>query len=237
MREGPLWAGGAIRDSRLTGESVTRLPARAPVTVGGSEGVVVGDGATQRNKFIYRLKKPQLNMSAAICARPELARKLAVAIRHPRAKAAQRSFARELGRMFGQATGQAGELRADHGLPVINIVGSDGVMVGTGNTRIDVVRRMVEGRFEVRGWDAPDLHPKRPVPPALPLLHAVPPPLVPGRSGPGLPVPTPDPGRSTRILEVSLVPPLDGTSAAWRRQRHRAGPGRRDRRRHRDALP
>src|SRR3984957_7800178 len=235
VREGPLWTGGAIRASRLTGDNMTRLPVPAPITVGGSKGIVIGDGASQSNRFTYQFIRPQLNMSAAIHARPELARMLAVAIRHPRAEAAQRSFARELDRMFGQATGQAGKLRTGHGLPVISIAGSDGVMLGAGNRRIDVIRRMIEGRFEVRGWDVPGLRPEPPFPSALLPLRtaldtiaaaaarplnaadAAPPlPLVPGTGGPGLPVPAPGAGRTTRTPEVSLAPPPDGDGAVVR---------------------
>jgi hypothetical protein len=114
---------GRVRCISTSAPGTTRVSSRSDegggIVVSGSRGVQMGSRVTQRNKFSYRVVRPELSVGPALRQDPRLAQAFALAARQPGNPATQRLLTSHLRRAysgtarsfsapaarFGQATG------------------------------------------------------------------------------------------------------------------------------------
>jgi hypothetical protein len=133
---------GRVRCTSASGPRMARVAARfdegGHVMVGRSQGVLVGDGVTQRNNFSYRVVRPELSLEPMLRDNARLARTLAMTARYPGNAAVQRSLTDQIadsykqpGRSFSDASALFSRTT---GLAVSDAAG---VQLGTDNFRKD----------------------------------------------------------------------------------------------------
>jgi hypothetical protein len=95
---------GRVRFTSASGPRMARVAARLDerghVVVDRSQGVQMGTGVTQRNKFNYRVVRPELSLEPMLRGNARLARTLALTARYPGNAAAQRSFTGQLANAY-----------------------------------------------------------------------------------------------------------------------------------------
>jgi hypothetical protein len=148
----PSLSRGRVRFAETAGPQAVRVAARiddrGAIVVDRSKGVQVGNWNTQRNRFSYRVQQ-DLSLAAILRSRPDLARSLATAIRHP---AAQRSFTRRLTGAYGASGRLPNNLATQYrGAAGLTVTHASGVQLGSG-TRVDRVAVDIQGGMVLTGW-------------------------------------------------------------------------------------
>lgn len=158
-----LSAGHARPSSRVMFAGISRAPtvrisARADeygaTVVENSQGVQVTDHGIQRNDFNYKLAGQEISLERMLHDRADLARGLAMTVRHPRNPAVQRSFTRQITNVYTH--GSAPSLRIlnrDWPSSGLSVEQGAGVQLGTGNIRRDRVSVDIH-RLALTGWDS-----------------------------------------------------------------------------------
>ena len=139
-----------IRAMRIS----ARVDEHGATVVDNSRGVQVGDHNRMRNDFSYKLTGQELSLGRMLHDRPDLARSLAMTVRHPGNPAVQRSFTRQVSAAYTH--GSAPSLRIlNQDLPGGNLFvhESAGAQIGIGNTRTDRVSVDIR-RMALTGWDS-----------------------------------------------------------------------------------
>ena len=143
LEDRPVLTGGMVKAGKLDGPGVRRVPvestSRYPVVVHRSAAVQIGDGGTMRNKFEYRVVKPELSAEAALRRDPDSVRALAAAARNPRAKSSWQALARQLEQACSRLSGPVKGLRGTYQDMFPDGASGHGVQCGIGNKRIDTV--------------------------------------------------------------------------------------------------
>lgn len=214
-----LSAGPARPSSRVLFADRSRAPTvriRARVgeygatVVENSRGVQVADHSIQRNDFNYKLAGQEISLERMLHDRPDLARGLAMTVRHPGNPAVQRSFTRQISNVYTR--GSAPSLRIlNQDLPGsrLSVEQSAGVQLGTGNIRRDRLSVDIR-RLALTGWDstaeriAAKIDEPAPARQSVDGPDAVPSPAAPpaARPAPGISLPAPfrrslpDPGEA-----------------------------------------
>jgi hypothetical protein len=135
---------GTVRFMRMSGPPQVRVSARldqrGQIVVDRSMGVQVGDRSTQHNCFSYRVHQGQLPLGLVLQSCPDLARSLAMTIRHPENQAVQRSFTSQLIKAYGKPSQQLTEFLAGYRKAAgLAINRASGVQIGSGGRREDGV--------------------------------------------------------------------------------------------------
>jgi hypothetical protein len=158
-----LSAGPARPSSRVLFAETSRAPtvrisARVDeygaTVVENSRGVQVADHSIQSNDFNYKLAGQEISLERMLHDRPDLARGLAMTVRHPGNPAVQRSFTRQISNVTTRGSEPAlrmlNQVWLSRGLSVEQ---GAGVQLGTGNIRTDRVSVDVR-RVVLTGWDS-----------------------------------------------------------------------------------
>ena len=155
---GPAAPGRGVVFADTSRSPRTRISAgvneHGATVVENSRGVQVGDHNRMRNDFSYKLTGQEISLGRMLRDRPDLARSLAMTVRHPGNPAVQRSFARQVANAYTR--GGAPSLRIlNQDLPGgnLSVQGSAGAQIGTGNIRTDRVSVDVR-RMALTGWDS-----------------------------------------------------------------------------------
>ena len=158
-----LSAGPELPSSRVLFADTSRAPKVrisahvdecGATVVEGSRAVQVGDHDIQRNDFSYKLTGQEISLEQMLHDRPDLARGLAMTVRHPDNAAVQRSLTRQISDVYTR--GSEPSLRIlNHDLPGsrLSVEQGAGVQVGADNMRTDTVSVDIR-RLALTGWDA-----------------------------------------------------------------------------------
>jgi len=154
----PVFSGGRIALPEIPGRPISaQLGPSGKIVLDRAWGAQVGDWNTQRNRFDYSLKGPELSLSEALRDRPGLVRSLAIAVKYHDNPAVQRSFSHQLSGAYSASSWEIGEVC----LPPANTsavrAGGVGVQAGYRNVRKDTVV-IHAGRVRLTGWEQMEAH-------------------------------------------------------------------------------
>jgi hypothetical protein len=131
-----------------------RVDEYGATVVENSPAVQVGDHNIQRNDFDYKLANQEVSLEGMLHGRPDLALALAMMVRHPGNPAVQRSFTRQISKIYTH--GSAPSLRVlnrDWPGGDLSVQRGAGVQAGDHNFRTDRVSVDMH-RLVVTGWDS-----------------------------------------------------------------------------------
>jgi RIP homotypic interaction motif len=210
LSAGPAQPGSRVLFAGASRAPTVRISARVDefgaTVVENSRGVQAADHSTQRNDFNYKLAGRELSLEKILHDRPDLARSLAMTVRHPGNPAVQRSFTHQISNAY--TNGSAPSLRIlsqDWRSSGLSVEQSAGVQLGADNIRKDSISVDIH-RLALTGWDSAEQIAAKLDEPTVPLPSINSPHAVPSPAEPSVTHQAPDISWSAPLRRISPDP-------------------------------